>query len=1154
MNELRNIFLQSEQLQNRYDLLSDQIPAADRRFSAREQELTEAFDRTRSELKQALASEQERNSFEQETQIGQYTQMQELLQELAEQVSHLCPQDELEAYIPDPSQICEEDVRELIAMTQEGGFLAWIKRTFRLGGYGSRSEMAMSAMMQIKNAWAYCEKHIESIRQTCEQQQKSCTDRHRQALRTAEEQLEQQLDQARRQRRSDREQASAALQAFFRDPQFLELHESLRDLRQEADRCNRGWEQYQVPREMPGFVQLCDARVPILGPIGNRREDTLPLRLDLFTSNIVVITSGSQSAADPNSPEKLLIRQFLARMLKTIPPEAVSYSIFDTLNKGSSLGRLVDVMNIGTTELHFELFTHKEPDPENRDILTAPERRRYLCNRPAQIIQFLAGRSNSLFDFSRRAGEFEFPFSWIVDFDFPSKPDDELRKDIQEMFVNASTAGYSFLFITDHNGLAQLQAIAAASKCPPILHLDIPSMTCSQKELCLPLVSPNTPGEDQLHRLISSLKKFYEDGSLINNRIDAVFADKGLKLLDASKSLSIPIALDRRGRTVDLQLGGEGSVHGFISGGTGSGKTTLIHTIILSACLHYAPEDLEIWLVDYKGGLDFKQYQLTTPPHIKLIGMTQSPDFSFSFLDQVHEEAQRRTRLMQQFAAPNLEEYRKHRGKPGYVELPRLFIIIDEFHRMSQHLTENFDYKDKLENIVREYRAQAVTLLLADQTFSTGLSGLSPSAKLQLGLRIAMRNEGSPQEVKDTLEVDRSFYSDAINKSISLMSRGDFIQKVYLRNKQGALIDIRLDKFRAMYSKTSDIAPIAQSLQQFYAGRFDPSDQRCVDTVSGQIPWSMTDIQMLDRLRPLQHSDIRLNLGRSATLVPAFAVDLIRRPKENISIVGGTTEKRLTLIASILQSCLYRGYQAKIFLAEYSAMEREFSRQIRQMCAGIPNAVFCDTTALWCRELEQLDQLTKNRDSSQDIICIFLGLDIAREEFETLPSQDSSHPPQTVPSYTAPAPSASFMASPIQAPPAPTAPAELSVVGLMAEFSWLNPDSRQTAQPSVPQVPAFDQIAQAAPEFNALHLIDELFRIGSRYGIHAVCEFSDYKDFEKMRIVSECCRHKVAFSISSEDSMFYLGSSKAQQQIGAHAVYTDGTGPVQKLIPYSISL
>lgn len=51
---------------------------------------------------------------------------------------------------------------------------------------------------------------------------------------------------------------------------------------------------------------------------------------------------------------------------------------------------------------------------------------------------------------------------------------------------------------------------------------------------------------------------------------------------------------------MDLELGGEGSVHGFISGGTNSGKSTLLHTIILSACLHYHPNDLEIWLVDYK--------------------------------------------------------------------------------------------------------------------------------------------------------------------------------------------------------------------------------------------------------------------------------------------------------------------------------------------------------------------------------------------------------------------------------------------------------------------------------------------------------------------------------------------------------------------------
>lgn len=349
-----------------------------------------------------------------------------------------------------------------------------------------------------------------------------------------------------------------------------------------------------------------------------------------------------------------------------------------------------------------------------------------------------------------------------------------------------------------------------------------------------------------------------------------------------------------------------------------------IRTIILSACLHYHPKDLEIWLVDYKQ-TEFYLYKKKTPPHIKLIGVSKTADFTFSLLDKIESEANRRTELMNRFDAQNLAEYRKHEGEQGYENIPRLFIVIDEFHEMSQFVATEMEYKDKLENILREYRAQGITCLMADQTFSTGLSGLTSAAKNQIGLRIAMRNEASPQEIKDTLEVDRAMYSDSMQRTIAIMSQGEFIMKVYVRNNKGELTDIKLEKFKGLFTKGDDIVPISKALRSLYKGQYT-KDLLYVNTKE-QVGWDDSEPMALDQIEPLRYPNIRLYLGRSATLRPCFGLDIGRQPDENLAIVGGTAYQRWELIASIMKSCCYRNYML-FFLNE---KERKFFREFSVM-------------------------------------------------------------------------------------------------------------------------------------------------------------------------------------------------------------------------------
>ena len=1109
MKEIQQLYDDAAQFRARRNALAQNLKNVDvqhvERNAILDREHTATVNALEAEKVAALSSYDSRARKE----MSSYIEMKRSLQSFAEPIAQWCNEEEIRIYQPNPARVNEDELNKLVQMVQEQGVLAWLKRTFRIGGYSSRAEMAFELCMKIEDACAFCDEKISEAEMRCrtaKQEQTTQTRRKIQAENEKYTNLKTGLDQR---RKLERDNALEAIRKFENSSELRNMRNSIERMYIEGENACGAWGEFIAPTKMPEELLLCNVYIDLPDNNGIDRRELLPLWVNLFESNIIVVTANNGQAAGTDCKEKQFVRKLIARMLKTIPPEFCSYSIFDSLHKGGSLERLIDITNVGTTDLNFDLFTSNENDGKN---VSCADRRKYLRSRPAEIIKFTAGRSKSLFDYNREAGDFEFPFSWIIDFNFSESPDSHMMEDMKELFVNANAAGYSFVFVTSPKGYDTISSLAEKYTDTQVLHVDCDTMTCSQGSLSFPMSEVSAPNSEQIYNFMTALKKYYDEGDSIDNRIGAVFSKYGIKQRDSSKKLTIPMAIDSRGRLVDLELGGEGSVHGFISGGTNSGKSTLLHTIILSACLYYHPDDLEIWLVDYKQ-TEFYLYKKNTPPHIKLIGVSKTADFTFSLLDRIEAEASRRTNLMNLFDAQNLEEYRKHAGESGYENITRLLLIIDEFHEMSQFVSTEIAYKDKLENILREYRAQGITCLMADQAFSTGLSGLTSAAKNQIGLRIAMRNEASPQEIKDTLEVDRALYSDSMQQTIAIMSQGEFIMKVYVRNTRGQLTDVKLEKFKGLNTKGEDISPISKALRSKYKGQFNKQDLIYVNTKE-QVAWDDGEPAALDRVEPLRYPNIRLYLGRSATLQPCFALDMGRQPDENLSIVGGTALQRWELLASIMQSCRYRNYKMIVFMAEYSDLMSDFASDIRQLCSSIPGAELLETTEEWCQKLSEIDTSLTERKIIEDTICIFIGLEIANIDFSRLPDRNG--------------------------------------LGAMGNNSRLSMIARYAAQANDTESEASSYPPAPLREYNVTPIIDKLFSVGARNGIRCITEVSVYRQFSKILKIKDMCRHKIAFSMGADDCLMYLGNSNYQKSIGRFAIYSDGGKEVKKLLPYRI--
>lgn len=250
----------------------------------------------------------------------------------------------------------------------------------------------------------------------------------------------------------------------------------------------------------------------------------------------------------------------------------------------------------------------------------------------------------------------------------------------------------------------------------------------------------------------------------MTNRFEKFFGGKTLVYRSSSKGLSIPFAVDADGKIVDLKIGDYLSSHGFICGAIGSGKSALLHMIITSAVMHYHPSELELWLVDYKI-TEFSFYMRNCPPHVRYIVAGSSSEISYSILDEIKEEIRRRNRVFESVGAKDYVEYREGPySKDNH--MPRILILIDEFHIMSYAMQNESNYKIILKDILLEACHAGISLLFCDQQFPDTLSGLSRI----ISVRISLKDR--EDEILKTLDIKKAQMTNEERKMILELKSG----------------------------------------------------------------------------------------------------------------------------------------------------------------------------------------------------------------------------------------------------------------------------------------------------------------------------------------------------------------------------------------------
>ena len=201
-------------------------------------------------------------------------------------------------------------------------------------------------------------------------------------------------------------------------------------------------------------------------------------------------------------------------------------------------------------------------------------------------------------------------------------------------------------------------------------------------------------------------------GDLFGSNLDEITVKKNWTESDVKKEIAFPIGIDQFGKVVHLDIHErKHGPHGIIAGTTGSGKSELLTTVILSAALCFPPDKIGFFLIDYKGGGMANLF--SNLPHLLGSISNLSREESVRAMKSLRNENIRRQEIFNKCDINNIGDYIQ-KYDDGIVKepLPHILIIIDEFAELKK---EQPDFMQELVSIAAVGRSLGIHLLLATQ-------------------------------------------------------------------------------------------------------------------------------------------------------------------------------------------------------------------------------------------------------------------------------------------------------------------------------------------------------------------------------------------------------------------------------------------------------
>ena len=897
------------------------------------------------------------------------------------------------------------------------------------------------------------------------------------------------------------------------------------------------WSKYSVGRETSRNFVWGDVVVPLSLKALTSKEHLkakIPGYFKGFTFNIPMLVP-TQSVSkvyvhyDASTKGQIYdnIQNFILQKMRGNPGNHLQVFFADPNDRGQNLGAL-----IATTEENEQIGIRTQNTKEGI---------RNMLKEIVSVIDNLngeLGNYTSLFEYNEKSGK-KRKESVLVLCDVQNCIEQDTLPLLKVIWENATRCGIN-VFLTstaEYDRLEQFYPnismdwsfIGSKDLC----HLMYTSQERKIKSQTYNLAYSCAGITEAHHKFMKAYRKGYGDSLKINNIFSSLRGRLGVSELTdeqrlygkAYDGIRLPIMIDTvaNGICQDFVIGTENSQHTLITGGTGSGKSRLLQMIISSIIMNYHPDDVELWLIDCKK-VEFKKFLELRPQHVRMVSLERTQNFTFAFLDYLQEFANKRTKLFMQQGVTNIKDYRRTMGDPHC--MPRVVIIIDEFHAITTNVNMDMKYRQLLEDALAEYRNLGISFIFSDQSVS-GLKGLTEKGRQQLHNRVAMKN--SIAEMKETLQLLNDNYApDTLMQMEKSEGYGDFW---WNRNPNVRYKNVFID------DKTEEAL-----IQEVIARGQEAHQDTKVILVDGNERNHFDSHIVRDRLasgiaNSYRAPAMQFCLGTPTTLDEMFSFGLVQKYNNNILITGRDTGMTVDVIASMIRSAQMQEDARIIVLAD--CVDDRFRLLMQNMSQIDRNRTVevYDEYSDVCRIIAELHGAVKSkRPLDQKTLVFWLGISDMYDEFCVSPGKPEclmSLTPNSKERRTKE--SGGFVVNDVSAalsdPELITIAEGLGISVQEALMFLAEPEEQEN-----------DATEGEDLTYNAIQDMYDLFALGGKFGLFNAVSLEFSNDARHMRgLNTDNFVHKIAFCMSRDESVEWgLRSAAAELTEGLTALYTDG--------------
>lgn len=442
---------------------------------------------------------------------------------------------------------------------------------------------------------------------------------------------------------------------------------------------------------------------------GKQHKIDIPKYLPFVNKNNLVLNCQNHTEV------KLAVKishNLVARILLALPANKAKFTFVDPLELGSNAAPFTPLLR----EINGGMVYTQQSDIENQLSI--------LIRAIENVIQkYLQNKFIDLADYNRQNAQVPEPYRFLVVYNFPHGFNETTANKLLNIIKSGPKSGVYTILINDIN-----TKLPYGLEWGRFSEVNMREVSLNHK--------PTFDFDKELPfgEIVDYINKEFPNVSSIKVPFTKCIPPQNEWWQDkAHKRYSVPIgshALELQ----NLKFDNDDDNQALLIGKPGSGKSNLLHVIIANSIWKYSPDQLEIYLIDFKGGVEFSIYADKKIPHIRTIAIESEREFGLSVLEGVEKELLSRENEFSKVGVQNIEQY--HDKFPNE-RMPRVLLIVDEFQ---EFFTEDDSIKravdDKFDRIVRKGRAFGINTLFSSQTLSG--HSINKSTRELIDIRIAL--------------------------------------------------------------------------------------------------------------------------------------------------------------------------------------------------------------------------------------------------------------------------------------------------------------------------------------------------------------------------------------------------------------------------------